>query len=38
MPDVKVNALDERAVLAAALQVVGDQADQAQTPNLSNVE
>ena len=38
MPDVKVNALDERAVLAAALQVVEDQADQAQTPNPSNVE
>ena len=35
MPDVAVNSLDESAVLAAALQVI---ADQAQTPSLSSVE
>ncbi len=38
MPDVAVNSLDESAVLAAALQVIADQVNQAQTPSLSSVE
>ena len=38
MPDVAVNSLDESAVLAAALQVIADQINQAQTPSLSSVE
>lgn len=38
MPDVEVNSLDENAVLAAALQAIADQADQARTPSLSSVE
>ena len=38
MPDIAVNSLDESAVLAAALQVIADQVNQAQTPSLSSVE
>ena len=38
MPDVAVKSLDESAVLAAALQVIADQVNQAQTPSLSSVE